>query len=110
MYAATYYNYYGKYIGKINSCEYASVEKKGMGKDNIYNFKQCKNNIKYIGETLNRKNINFKPYLYKLEKICKIKKAAMLKIKDFTLYCRFYRYKEKIFILNNKYQLIKEIK
>ena len=44
--------YYGRYIGQIGSCEYASVEKKTAGSDEIYNFKQCNGNIKYTGQTL----------------------------------------------------------
>ena len=45
-----YVKYYGKYIGKIGSCEYASVEKQSAGVDKIYNFRKCNGTIEYTGQ------------------------------------------------------------
>jgi len=110
-----YVKYYGYYIGKIGSCEYASVEKKGVSQDIIYNFKKCKGNIEYTGQTLKgltKAEYNrFSPYLNGLKQSCETDGEALVQVNGLNLYCRSNKNGGyKIFILNDKFQFLDEIK
>ena len=110
-----YVKYYGRYIGKIGSCEYASVEKKAAGVDEIYNFKQCNGNMEYTGQTLKgltqAEYNRFKPYLNGLKQSCETDGRALVQVNGLNLYCRSNRNGGyKIFILNDKFQFLDELR
>ena len=109
-----YVKYYGYYIGKIGSCEYASVEKKGVSQDIIYNFKKCNGNIEYTGQTLKgltqAEYNRFSPYLNGLKQSCETDGEALVQVNGINLYCKSNKNGGyKVFILNRKFQLINEI-
>ena len=110
-----YVKYYGRYIGKIGSCEYASVEKKAAGVDEIYNFKQCNGNMEYTGQTLKgltqAEYNRFKPYLSGLKQSCETDGRALVQVNGLNLYCRSNSNGGyKIFILNDKFQFLDELR
>jgi hypothetical protein len=109
-----YVKYYGSYIGKIDDCEYVSVEKKSGNIDNFYNFKKCGTNIKYTGKTLKglspAEERRIAKYKNELERSCKQDGKALIKVDDYYLYCRAYNDYLKEFILDKDFRVIEKLK
>jgi hypothetical protein len=109
-----YVKYYGSYIGKIDNCEYVSVEKKSGNIDNFYNFKKCGANIEYTGKTLKglspAKEKRIVKYKNELERSCKQDGKALIKVDDYYLYCRAYNDNLKEFILDKDLRVIEKVK
>ncbi len=75
-----------------DGCEYASVTKKSLQRNYIYNYRQCGQAIEYLGETgveelTDEAKEQFKQSAKQFENTCKLQNKARMQLNEFVMKC-----------------------